>query len=191
MFSNSEDFLDWLYLISHWCTASLLCSWTWENKQIESFHINHVVLPDHRQHQQKNLTSKNAILWSFWCCKPEHRGDSSSFDRSNNTRTWKGSWCCCLKKKNKSSSPLPSKYNFYFYSLFPSFRKSKLLSSFTLKLSCFAPRCLLARSLVPEQVTSELGTQQTKYEGGAVPRELSIHPIWRHSSTPRNYLCFL
>lgn len=24
-FSNTEDFLDWLYLISHWCTTPLLC----------------------------------------------------------------------------------------------------------------------------------------------------------------------
>ena len=33
--------------------------------KVNSFHINHVVLPDHRQHQQKSLTSKKTVLWSF------------------------------------------------------------------------------------------------------------------------------
>lgn len=143
--------------------------------KVKSFHINHVVLPDHRQHQQKNLTSKKSVLWSFWCCKPEHREDSLNFHGSNDTWTQKGSWCCWFKKIIiQQPSPYQIKLPFPFDNLFPSNRKNKLLSSFTVKQSCIVPSCLLAKSFVPEQVPQWAGHSTDQSGRWWCPRECSI-----------------
>lgn len=119
-----------------------------------------MVLPDHRRHQQKNLTSKETVLWSFWCCKPEHRGDSSSFDRSNDTWTWKGSWCCCSNEK-KSSNPLPPDKTFIFtaFSLLSGKQTLELFYSKTILLCTQMP---FGKISCPRASPCELGMQQTK-----------------------------
>lgn len=74
-----------------------------------------------------------------------------------------------LKNNNPATLSPQIKLPFPFDNLFPSYRKNKHLSSFTVRLSCIAPSCLLARSLVPEQAPSELGTQQPNQEDGDIP----------------------